>query len=129
MTKSELRARIEQQLADVTGLQPGESMYGHGLAFWANVKEVVHFEHDNVIEIRLTRPLIRDRRQQLKADGRVQLRPHGGDWMSIRYDVDEDVGFVIALATLASEAHQPPPGVPAKPPPTGPDLARRKRFH
>jgi len=104
-------------------------MFGHGIAYWANGKEVLHFEGEATLEIRLTRALIRDNREALKADERVELRRHGGDWVTVTVATPDDVEFVVGLAAQAADAHRPPPGVPAKPPPTGPELSRRQRFH
>lgn len=124
-----LRTRIARRLARIDGLCEGESMYGHGTAYWANGKEAVHFEDDDVVEIRLTKAVIREHRAELKGDDRVRLRPHGGDWISVRYASPRDADFVVELAARAADAHRPPSGVPAKPPPSGSALARRQRFH
>ncbi len=126
---ADLRGQIERRLDTIDGLLVGESMFGHGTAYWANGKEVLHFEEQSTVEIRLTRAVIGERRPELKADDRVALRAHGGDWISVRYRTVADVEFVVELASRAVAAHRPPPGVPAKPPPTGASLARRKRFH
>lgn len=126
---ADLRRQIERRLRIIDGLLAGESMFGHGRAYWANGKEVLHFEESGFVEIRLTRPVISKQRPALKSDGRVVLRPHGRDWIGVQYATAADVDFVAQLAAQAVEAHRPPPGVPAKPPPTGSDLERRKRFH
>lgn len=129
MIREDVRRLIERRLAELDGLLPGESMFGHGAAYWVNGKEVLHFEEGSTVEIRLTRAVIRDHRAALKADDRVVLRPHGGDWITVRYATTTDVDFVVRLTADAAAAHRPAPGVPAKPPPTGADLARRQRFH
>lgn len=125
----DLRGRIARGVEGVEGVEPGESMFGHGEAYWANGTEIAHFEGDGLIEIRLTRAVIRDNRATLKGDARVELRRHTSDWITLRYAFASDAEFVVALVTRAAEAHRPPPGVAPKPPPTGADLARRKRFH
>lgn len=126
---TDLRALIEQRLSGIPGLLLSESMFGHGDAYWANGKEVLHFEDESNVEIRLTRAVIREHRAALKADDRVALRPNGGDWISVRYATAADVELIAQVATQAAEAHRPPPGVSAKPPPSGTELARRQRFH
>ena len=125
----DLRKQIERRLAALDGLIAGESMFGHGTAYWANGKEALHFEDDGIVQIRLTRSIIHDHRATMKADERVALRPHGGDWITVRYATARTVDFITELATRAADAHRPPPGVPASLPPTGADLARRQRFH
>ena len=104
-------------------------MFGHGDAYWANGKEIAHFEADGVIEVRLTRAVISARRPALKADERVDLRRSGADWITVRFKTSKDAAFVVDLVAAAAAAHIPPAGTPAQPPPTGPDLARRQRFH
>jgi len=82
-----------------------------------------------VIEVRLTRTAIRERRPELKADTRVVPRPSGADWITVHVTGPEDISFVVGLVEVAEEAHRPPEGVAAKPPPTGRELERRRRFH
>jgi len=104
-------------------------MFGTGDAYWCNGKEIAHFENDAVIEVRLTKAVIRERRDALKADARVELRPSGADWITVRLTSPPDVTFVVDLVRAAAKAHQPAPGERAKPPPAGPELDRRRRFH
>ena len=127
---SGLRGLLHERLAVLDDvLAEGESMFGHGSAFWVGGTEIVHFEGDADIEIRLTRAVIRQHRAELRADERVALRPHGGDWVRVHFTADEDVALIVGLVRQAVQAHRPPPGIPAKPPPTGSELARRQRFH
>lgn len=120
---------LEHRLAAIDGVEVSESMFGHGDAFWVNGKEIAHLESDRVIEVRLTRAVIRDRRPALKADSRIELRRSGADWITIRMQDASDDELVVELVTLAADAHRPPAGVAPKPPPSGPDLERRRRFH
>lgn len=104
-------------------------MFGGGAAYWVNGKEIAHFETHDVIEVRLTRAVIRERRAALKADDRVTLRPSGADWLTVRIKTGADIDFIIELVSEAERAHRPPPGSLPAAPPTGAVLARRKRFH
>jgi len=95
-----------------------------------NGKEVAHFDADDVLGIRLTRGVIRERRAELQADPRVELRPSSSsDWLEVRIGKAADIEFVAGLVELAAGQHRPAEGEPAKLPPTGPDLERRRRFH
>ena len=123
------RRALKDQLASIDGVTVSESMFGHGDAYWVNGKEVAHFEAEAVIEVRLTKAVISARRAALKDDARVELRRSGADWITVRFRSDDDAAFVVELLTIAADAHKPPPGTPAKPPPAGPDLERRRRFH
>lgn len=119
---------LARRLASLPGVAQSESMFGHGLAFWANGKEIAHFEGPGTVEVRLTKGVIQAHRPVLKADPRVTLRRSGADWLTVRY-TQADADFVVELVAQAEAAHRPAPGVPAAPPPTGADLRRRKRFH
>jgi hypothetical protein len=124
-----VRGDLEARLRMIEGVIVSESMFGDGDAYWVDGKEIAHFEREDVIEVRLTRQLIRERRPAFKADDRVELRPSGADWITVRTSSRRDVVFVVDLVTIAADAHQPPPGQTAKAPPTGEALRRRKRFH
>ena len=119
---------LARRLASLPGVAQSESMFGHGLAFWVNGKEIAHFEGPGIIEVRLTNGVIQALRPALKADPRVTLRRSGADWLTVQY-TQTDADFVVELVAQAEAAHRAPPGVPPAPPPTGADLRRRKRFH
>ena len=58
----ELRAHVDDRLRRVRGLVVSDAMFGTGDAYWCNGKEVAHFESNTVIEVRLTKAEIRERR-------------------------------------------------------------------
>lgn len=120
---------VKDRLAKIAGVAVSDSMFGDGDAFWVNGKEIAHFEGAGVIELRLTKVEISARRAALKADDRVELRRSGADWITIRFRSHADAAFVAELVAVAADAHKPPAGTPAKPPPMGRDLERRRRFH
>ena len=47
----------------------------------------------------------------------------------MRFSSPADMQSVLDLAEAAAAVYCPPPGVTPDPPPTGPDLERRRRFH
>ncbi|MGH8946943.1 MAG: luciferase family protein [Acidimicrobiia bacterium] len=120
---------LRNDIAAVDGVIESPSMFKDDLAYWVNGKEIAHFESADLIEIRLTREVIRRRRQQLKGDRRVDLRYIGSDWITVRFLSTDDRALVMELIEEAATAHRPAPGATTKPPPTGPDLERRRRFH
>jgi hypothetical protein len=124
-----LTDRLRDAIAGLDGVIESESMFKAAPAYWVNGKEVAHFDGDGVIDIRLTRALIRARRAELRADQRVELRSSSSDWLSVRVTEPEDVTFAAQLARDAAGAHRAPPGTTPKPAPSGSDLARRKHFH
>ncbi|MGE5828074.1 MAG: luciferase family protein [Micromonosporaceae bacterium] len=121
---------LRDALARIDGVVESESAFKPTLAFWINGKEIAHFEGESAVDIRLTRALIRDRRAQLRTDPRVRLRPSSSaDWLTVEIREPADEAFVIELVRAAADAHREPAGTIAAPPPTGADLARRRRFH
>lgn len=126
---ADLLDQLTRRLSLLAGVDQGESMFGNGVACWVNGKEVAHFEAPGMIEVRLTKAVIRELRSSLKSDSRVVFRPSGADWLTVHFATTADVDFIVELVSEAEQAHRPPPGVTSKPPPTGADLERRKRFH
>jgi hypothetical protein len=106
-----------------------ESAFQAGPGYWVNGREIAHLDDGDVVDLRLTRDVIRARRSEFRADPRVTLRRSGSDWVEVKFRSVADVEFAAGLMEVAVAAHRPPPGRIAKPPPTGADLARRRRFH
>jgi hypothetical protein len=121
----DLRAR----LAGIDGVVESDSVFKSTLAYWVNGTEIAHFESESAVDIRLTRAIIRERRPELRADDRVELRASGSDWLTVRIRQRTDEDLVVELAEVAAAAHRPPTGALALGPPEGADLARRRRFH
>jgi hypothetical protein len=121
--------RLQDALAGLDDVIEGDSAFQPGLAYWVNGTEIAHFEGAHAIDIRLTRGQIRIRRDQLRADPRVTLRPGSSDWLTVEFRSAADEAFVIELARVATAAHRPADGAPPRLPPTGRSLSRRKRFH
>ena len=120
---------LRNVIAGLDGVIESPSMFKDDFAYWVHGKEIAHFEARDLIEIRLTRSVIQECRDVLKADSRIDLRYSGSDWIRVRFSLPGDMDFVLDLVETASAAHRPPPGVTTNPPPTGPDLERRRRFH
>lgn len=120
---------LRTRLAGIDGVIESESVYKSTPAYWVNGTEILHFENESEVDIRLTRAVIRHRRSTLRADHRVALRASGSDWLTVRIHQPADEDFVVELAQAAAAAHRAPSTALAAPPPAGPDLARRRRFH
>ncbi len=107
-----------------------DSAFCDGPALWVNGKEVLHSDGADTYDVRLTRQLIGEMRPRLRADQRIRLRPStSSDWIEVVLEADSDESLLVELAALAVAAHLPSPGTPMTAPPTGKDLARRRRFH
>jgi Luciferase len=124
-----LQTRVCSMLRRIDGVVEGDSVFTDGPGFWVNGKQMAHFLDDNVLQLRLTRSVIREHRDRLRADARVELRQAASDWVKIRVTKPSDVALVSELAGVAAAAHRAPKGATPVPPPTGSDLARRRRFH
>lgn len=97
-------------------------------AFWVNGREIAYFDGDT-LGLRLTRKVIGEQRATLKGDARVRRRGKSSDWVEVSIGSAADVTFALALVELAAAAYRPPAGVPLRPPPVGPELEKRRRFH
>lgn len=126
-----LLGRAWRALAGVDGFAAGASVFGDDTdpAYFVNGTQVAEVVGDRAIGLRLTRQVIRAHRPRLKADPRVEVFKSGRDWLHVHLGARRDVELLVELATLAAGAHRPAPGVALKPPPTGADLERRRRFH
>jgi hypothetical protein len=125
------RAEVLAGIRGLDGVAEGDSVFSDGPGFWAGGKQMAHIRDEGpdgslVLEVRLTRGVIRDRRVELRADPRVTLRPStSSDWLEAFVAEPADVAWAVDLVAAAAAAH---PG-PQPPPPSGPELARRRRFH
>jgi len=124
-----LASGIRRSLLELDGVVESEGAFGDGQAFWVNGKQIASFHGSDAIELRITRQVFREHRDRLKADRRVRRHGASSDWIDVSFGSAEDAQFVVELAEMAAAAHRAPVGVTAKPPPTGADLARRRRFH
>jgi hypothetical protein len=88
---------------------------------------VAHFDADGALDIRLTRAVIRAKREELGANPQVSLRPRASDWLEVRVATADDLELAVLLVGQAVLANAPTatPG----PPPTGTEPQRRRRFH
>ncbi|MCH7844385.1 MAG: DUF5519 family protein [Acidobacteria bacterium] len=120
---------VRDAIAGIPGVVESQSMFKDDLGYWVHGKEIAHFENDDLIEIRLTRAVIRTRHEGLQGDPRIDLRYSGSDWIVLRLSTSEDLTLVVELVEEAAAAHRPLQGVMPDPPPTGPELERRRRFH
>jgi sugar phosphate isomerase/epimerase len=126
---NDVRARVAARLRGVDGLVESPSIFGPEDAFWCNGKEIAHFHGADVVELRLTKAVIRELRPLLRADDRVTLRKGTSDWIEVRVVATSDIDFLVDLAERAAAVHRASAEETAKPPPTGSELERRRRFH
>lgn len=109
------------------GSTMGHGAFSPGPAVWVGTREVAHFDAERILDVRLTRAVIRLRRDELRSDGRVALRGSGSDWLEISVESTQDVAWAteIVVDAVVANLRDAPAGLP----PTGADLDRRRRFH
>ena len=119
---------LERCAGEIPGAQIGDGVFTKGPAIWSGTREVAHFHDESgELEVRLTKPVVRARRADLKSDPRVTLRRSASDWVSFAIAVPADEDDALELVRVAIDANALT--APAGPPPSGADLARRRRFH
>ena len=70
--------------AAIAGAALGEGAFSPCPAVWVGKREVAHFDGPDVLDVRLTRGAIRDRRSEWRNDDRVELRRGTSDWIRVR---------------------------------------------
>ena len=107
---------------------PGGAVFGGREGFWIDGKLVGELVDGERIQLRLTKALIRELRAELDADPRVQRRK-ASDWITVRFACAADASWIGKLMARAAALYRPDSGVIPRPPPTGSDLERRRRWH
>lgn len=69
---------------------------GHTDALWLGTKEIAHC-HNGQVDVRLTRGGVREMRDELRADARIDLRGPGFDWILVRIRNAADVERALEL--------------------------------
>ena len=119
-----LRAR----LLSVEDVLPGGAVFGGLEGFWIDATLVAELVDEERIQLRLTKPLIRELRAELDGDPRVERRKTS-DWITVRFARTADAEWIGQLMERAAALYRPAAGVIPRPPPTGSDLERRRRWH
>ena len=91
---------LRELVLGVGGLVEAPSRYKDDLAYWLDGREIAHLEENNVLDLRLTRAVI----AQFKDDLRV-VRRDSSDWATLEVS-QEDGEFVEMLVGKAIEANR-----------------------
>lgn len=125
-----LKQRVRKQLSSLDHVEEGDAIFDPSeRGFFVDGRLVAEFAGPNTIGVRLTWPLIRDRKKTFVDDPRIDPIRSGTDWVTVQFRRANDLALVATLVELAAQQYLPPPGQPLRPPPTGADLDRRRRFH
>ena len=76
---------------------------GHSSALWLGTREIAHC-HNGQVDVRLTRAVVRELRDELRSDARIDLRGPGFDWILIRVRTPADVERALELLRHAMRA-------------------------
>ncbi len=76
---------------------------GHTNALWLGTREIAHC-HNGQVDVRLTRPVVRELRDELRSDARIDLRGPGYDWILVRVRNVADVDRALELLRHAIRA-------------------------
>jgi hypothetical protein len=97
---------VERRFLALEGVRKGRSRFGNRVAYLLGTRELAHVHGPAELDLRLTRGIIRDRREQLREDPRVGFRPGRSDWLTVALRTTEDVGFAFELFEDAWRAAQ-----------------------
>jgi hypothetical protein len=100
------RDSLAEALLEIEGVEERPSRFRDGPAFWVGTTEIAHFDNQEVMDIRLTAPLIRSRRSDLRAHPAVTLRnSSSADWLELQVKSDQDELFCVELVREAARAN------------------------
>ena len=99
------------------GAEIADGAFGPGPAVWVGRREVAHIDSADVLDIRLTRSVIRAERDVLRSDPRVTLRHGSSDWLEFEVSSIEDLAAAADLVAQAIAANLPsaPRGAAGRP--------------
>ena len=73
---------------------------GHADALWLGAREIAHC-HNGQVDMRVTRAVVRQLRDELRSDARIDLRGPGFDWILIRVRTAADLERATELLRYA----------------------------
>jgi Family of unknown function (DUF5519) len=99
-------ARLQEQIAQIEGVVEAKSRFSDRPAWWIEGKEIAHMDSDSVLDIRLTRQVIRARRHDLVKHPEITFRRSGSaDWIEIEVTDGGAEHLALELVKQAAAAH------------------------
>lgn len=103
---AKLKATLVRKLEKIPGLQDRPSKVAGGSAIFFKEKEIAHFHHDNEIDVRLTKKIIKKEGLNHPTDSKIHRhRSPASEWIEIRFKKSQDVDEVVRLFRLALEQY------------------------
>jgi hypothetical protein len=100
-----VRGELEAKLVQVPGLTRRLSRWGNGHAYFVADREIAHFHGNERMDVRLTKEVIRERKDGDGFDARVRTRGPSAEWASVRVTGPRDLPFAISLVEDAVRAN------------------------
>ena len=101
-----LKKDLVTALEKIPGLEDRPSKVSGGSAIFYHDKEIAHFHHDNEIDVRLTKKIIRKEGLNHYDDSTIHKhRSPSSEWIEIRFKTAKDVNEVVRLFKLALEQY------------------------
>jgi hypothetical protein len=101
-----LRRDLVAKLEKIKGLEDRPSKVAGGSAIFFKNKEIAHFHHDNEIDVRLTRKIIRAEGLNHPDDSKIHHhRSPSSDWIELRFTKPSHLDEVVRLFNLALEQY------------------------
>ena len=100
-----LKPQLLAGLSKLAGVEDRQSTVSGGSALFYKGKSFAHFHHDNELDIRLTRKVMKDLGLSHPA-GSVSPPPRStpSQWNAVRFNTPSDVEHVLKLVALAVAA-------------------------
>lgn len=101
-----LKSDLIKKLEKIPGLEDRPSKVAGGSAIFFKNKEVAHFHHDNEIDVRLTKKVIRREGLSHPSNSKIhKQRSPSSEWIEIKFHSAKDVDEVVRLFKLALEQY------------------------
>lgn len=102
----DLADSLMERALSTPGSEERPSRWQESPSLWVDGREIMHFEGEAAIDLRLTRRTIRELSASLKEDPRVELRRGTSDWLTVSVATPADVDFALELIARAVEANR-----------------------
>jgi hypothetical protein len=101
-----LKSDLIKKLEKIPGLEDRPSKVAGGSAIFYREKEIAHFHHDNEIDIRLTKKVIKKEGLNQPVDSKFHKhRTPSSEWIELRFRKQSDIDDVVRLFKLALEQY------------------------
>jgi len=100
-----LQEQLTERILALPGVTAGTSRFSANPAFYRGKRELAHFHPDGVIDIRLTKAVIRELELAHADDPRLVLRRSASDWVEFRFTTAGDLDRAVELVEHARAAN------------------------